>query len=335
MKAVFLKQFGGTENFELREVERPPLVKGCARVRLKATAFNPVDYQIRRGGPESGRLKSPILGREMAGVVTEIDSSVKNLQVGDEVFSYVTNLGSGGTYAEEIVVPAALVVRKPLNLSFKQAAAIPLVGLTAVQAVQRCPIKPGDKIFVAGGAGGVGSMIVRLLKLKGAENVFSTAGNEESRSQLLLMGLTDGRVFDYRDSRITENLLTAADGKMDVCFDTVGGKMSEISADIIKIEGIYADITFLATEAARDTLFGKAVTILNISNYAHTLDGVTEKLHFYGENLNFLRQKLESGELPATPIEVVGDLSVESVSRAHELLENNLTRGKKLVMEIN
>jgi NADPH:quinone reductase len=335
MRAVFLKQFGGTENFELRELERPALFKGGVRVQIKATAFNPVDYQIRRGGPESIRLKSRILGREMAGIITEIDSSVKNLRVGDEVFSYVSNLASSGTYAEEIVVPEALVVRKPLNLSFNQSAAIPLVGLTAVQAVLRCAFEPTEKIFVAGGAGGVGSMIVRLLKLKGARNIFSTAGNEESRKQLLSMGLSEDQVLDYRDARIVENLLSAAGGKMDVCFDTVGERMSEISADIIKIEGIYADITFLATEAARDNLFGKAATILNISNYAHTLDGVSEKLNFYTENLNFLQQKLESGELAATPIEVVGDLSVESVAKAHELLEKNLTRGKKLVMEIN
>ena len=335
MKAVYLKQFGGTENFELVEVERPSLFEGGVRVQLKATAFNPVDYQIRRGGPESIRLKSRILGREMAGVVTEIDSSVKNLQVGDEVFSYVSNLGSSGTYAEEIVVPEALVVRKPANLNFNQSAAIPLVGLTAVQAVLRCPFEPMDKIFVAGGAGGVGSMIVRLLKLKGARNIFSTAGNEESRNQLLSMGLSEDQVHDYRDAQIVENLLSAAGGEMDVCFDTVGEKMSEISADIIKIEGVYADITFLATEAARDNLFGKGVTILNISNYAHALDGVTGKLNFYRENLDFLRQKLESDELAATPIEVVGDLSVETVAKAHDLLEKNLTRGKKLVMEIN
>ncbi len=335
MKAVYLKQFGGTENFELREVETPPLTKGGVRVRIRATAFNPVDYQVRRGGPESVRLKSHILGREMAGVVTEIDSSVKNLQVGDEVFSYVTTLGSSGTYTEEIVVPEALVVRKPANLTFNQASAVPLVGLTALQAVERYRFELTDKIFVAGGAGGVGSMIIKLLKLKGARNIFSTAGNEESRNQLQSMGLTVDQIFDYRDASIVENLLKAAGGKFDVCFDTVGGQMSEVSADIIKIEGVYADITFLATEEARDNLFGKAVTILNISNYAHALDGVTEKLNFYTEKLNFLRRKLESGDLAATPIEVVGELSVESVAKAHDLMEKNLTRGKKLVMEVN
>ncbi|HEY8560720.1 MAG TPA: NADP-dependent oxidoreductase [Pyrinomonadaceae bacterium] len=334
MKAVYLKQFGGAENFELREVEPAPLVEGGVRVRLRATAFNPVDYQIRRGDSESKLLKSPILGREMAGVVAEVDSSVKSLQVGDEVFSYVTNLGSSGTYAEEIVVPEALVVRKPANLTFNQSAAVPLVGLTAVQAVQRCPFEPDAKIFVAGGAGGVGSMILRLLKLQDARHVFSTAGNEESRNRLISMGLADERIFDYKDSRIAENLLTAAGGKFDVCFDTVGGKMSEISAEIIKIEGVYADITFLATEPARDALFGKGVTIRNISNYSHALDGVTEKLNVYRENLDFLREKLESGELPPSPIEVVGGLSAETVAKAHEMLEKNLTRGKKLVMEI-
>src|SRR5215213_2471094 len=120
MRAVFLKQFGGVENFELREVERPPLIKGGVRVRIKATAFNPIDYQMRRGGTESKLLKSGILGREMAGIVTEIDSSVRNLRVGDDVFSYVGNLGSNGTYAEEIVVPESLAARKPANLDFNQ-----------------------------------------------------------------------------------------------------------------------------------------------------------------------------------------------------------------------
>jgi NADPH:quinone reductase len=334
MKAVVLKQFGGVENFVLCEVKPPPLITGGVRVRLKATAFNPIDYQMRQGGTESKLLKSAILGRELSGVVTEIDSSVNNLQVGDEVFSYVGNLGSNGTYTEEIVVPEALVARKPANLQFNQAAAIPLVGLTAVQAVQRCPFNPTDKIFVAGGAGGVGSMIIRLLKLGSAQIIFSTAGNEESRNLLKSLGLTDHQVFDYRDARIAENLFIAAGGKMDVCFDTVGGKMSEISAEIIKIEGVYTDITFLTTEAARELLFNKATTVLNIANYAYGLDGIGDGLNFYRDNLNFLRDKIESGELAATPIEVVGNLSVETVAKAHDLLEKNLTRGKKLVMEI-
>ena len=335
MKAVFLRQFGGTENFELREIERPALAEGGVRVRIKATAFNPIDYQMRRGDGESKLLKSGILGREMAGIVVETDSRVENLQVGDEIFSYVGSLASNGTYAEEIVVPAALVARKPANLSFGQAAAIPLVGLTAVQALIRSQPDPSARIFVAGGAGGVGSMIVRLLRLGGFQQIFSTAGSEQSRDRLKALGLNESQLFDYRDSGIAAGLLAAAGGKMDVCFDTVGGRMSEISAEVIKTGGVYADITFLTTETARQMLFNKATAILNIANYAYALDGDGDGLRFYGENLNFLSRKLESGELAPTPIEVVGDLSVESVTRAHELLEKNLTRGRKLVMEVN
>jgi NADPH:quinone reductase len=334
MKAVLLKQFGGVENFEFREVENPRMVSGSVRIRIKATAFNPIDYQMRSGGSESKLLESGILGRELSGIITEAAPNAKNFAVGEEVFSYVGSLGSNGTYAEEIVVPEAIVARKPANLTFAQAAAIPLVGLTAVQAIEKYPIDPTDKIFVAGGAGGVGSMIIRLLRLKGAENIFSTAGSDASRNRLLALGLTEEQVFDYTDSQIAEKIETAAAGKMDICLDTVGGKMSEISAEILKIEGVYADITFLTTAPAREMLFNKATIVLNVANYAYGLDRLSPKLNIYGENLNFLRQKIEAGDLPATPIEVVGDLSVESVSKAHTLLERNLTQGKKMVMEI-
>jgi NADPH:quinone reductase-like Zn-dependent oxidoreductase len=335
MKAVYLKNFGGVDNFELRETDPPALTEGGVRVRIKATAFNPIDYQMRRGGSESKLLKNRILGRELAGVVTEIDSSVNGLKVGDEVFSYVGSLASNGTYAEEIVIPEALAARKPANLSFNQSAAIPLVGLTAVRAVVRCRFEPSAKIFVAGGAGGVGSMIVRLLLLNGAKNVFASAGNEESRNLIKSLGLKDDRIFDYRDARIAENLIEAAGGKFDICFDTVGGRMSQTSAEVIKIEGVFADIAYLTTQTARDLLFNKAATVLNIANYAYALDGVDEKQNFYRENLDFLRSKIEAGELAPSPIEVVGGLSVESVAKAHERLEKNLTRGKKLVMEID
>jgi NADPH:quinone reductase-like Zn-dependent oxidoreductase len=336
MKAIVLTKFGGAENFEIREVENPQLKEGAVKIKIKAAAFNPIDYQMRQGASESKLLKSVILGREMSGVVVETDFSVQRFKIGDEVFGYVGDLASNGTYAEETVAPEVLLAHKPANLSFNQATAIPLVGLTAYQTVRKCAIKPSDKVFVAGGAGGVGSMIIRLLRLSGVENIFTTAGNEDSAKQLLELGLANENILDYRDSNLINSLLELSNGdKMDFCLDTVGGRMSELSAEVLKVDGVYADITFLTTATARETLFGKGVTVVNVANYAYGLEGDTEKIRFYGESLEILKQQIEAGNLAAMPIQVVGKLSAETVASAHDLLEKNMSRGKKLVMEIN
>lgn len=335
MKAIVLTQFGGVENFRESEVESPEIAARAIKVKIKAAAFNPIDYQMRQGASESKLLKSLILGREMSGIVVETDPSVENFRVGDEIFAYVSNLGSNGTYAEEIVVPEVLAAHKPKNLDFNQAAAIPLVGLTALQTVKKCAIADSDKVFVTGGAGGVGSMIIRLLKLFGVNDIYTTAGNEESRNLLLSLGLKNENILDYRAENLAENLLKISSRKMDFCLDTVGGKMSEFSAEVLKVDGVYADITFLTTAAARELLFDKGVTIVSVSNYAYGLEGDLEQMSFYARSLEFLKEQIETGGLTATPIKIVGKLSAETVAAAHTLLESNQTRGKKLVMENN
>ena len=190
-------------------------------------------------------------------------------------------------------------------------------------------------MFVAGGAGGVGSMVIRFLMLNGINNIFSTCGNRESRRRLNSMGLSEEKILDYCDAELAEKLKKAAGGSFDVCFDTVGGKMSECSAEIVRVNGIYVDITFLTTERARLALFDKACTVLNVANFAYALHGNAESLRFYGEELTRLAELIQAGELNATPIEIVGGFSVETVSRAHEMLENNLTHGRKLIMTID
>ena len=336
MKAVVLKQFGGTENLALEEIAAPSLTPNAVRVRIKAAAFNPIDYQMRRGGSERKLLQTAVLGREMAGVVAETgDDATAPFAVGERVYAYVSSFSSNGAYAEETVVPAALLARVPANLSFAEAAAIPLVGLTAWQTVERCAIAPDDAVFVAGGAGGVGSMLVRLLKLRGVEKIWTTAGSDESRRRLRAYGLDDAQIFDYRDENLAEHLIGAARGRFDFCLDTVGGSLSEIAARIVKVAGVYADIANLGTGEARELLFDKACTILNIANYAFGLDGDAERLRYYGVSLERLSALLESGALAPTPVEIVGGLSAETVARAHDLMERNATRGRKLVMTVD
>ncbi|PRY03659.1 alcohol dehydrogenase-like protein [Pontibacter ummariensis] len=130
MKAVILTQHGGVENFAMQELPNPEVKEDEVLVRVRACSFNPADYQIRRGGPEANAVSSMVLGRDMAGVVEQVGRKVRLLREGDEVMAYASVMGSNGTNAEFISLPANVLGKKPANLSFEQAAAIPVVGLT-------------------------------------------------------------------------------------------------------------------------------------------------------------------------------------------------------------
>jgi len=336
MKAIVLKGFGNIDNFQMEDVDDPILTEGTVKVKLKAAGFNPIDYQMRRGGTESKLLRSAILGREMSGIIVGVHTMGSKFKVGDEVYSYVGSLGSNGTYAEYIVLPEEIVSIKPETLNFCEAASIPLVGLTAIQAVERLSPESNDSIFVSGGAGGVGSMVIRLLMHKGITRIFTTAGSTDSRAKILSYGIAEKNILDYKEMGVTERLISLNDNhKFDCCIDTVGDQMSEICAEVIKINGVYADIATLTTDSARATLFDKGTTVINVSNYAYGIEGDREKMKYYHNKLDYLKQQLDDKTLPLTTIKIIGTLSVETVRKAHILLESNQSNGNKLVMEIN
>lgn len=329
MKAVVLNGFGSTDNFALTEVENPRVAENEVLVKIKATAFNPIDYQMRQGSIESKLLKSVILGRELSGVILEIGPTVTGFAIGDEITAYVGSLASNGTYAELISIPEQLIAKKPSVLSHAQAAALPLVGLTALQCAERLPLPPEAALFISGGAGGVGTILIQLLLARGYHKLITTAGNTESQNHLLALGLPPHHIIDYRKNNFLAEIKNQA---YDGCIDLVGGYMSEVCAELLKIHGIYMDVTFLSTIKAREILFNKATTILNVANYAYTLSGNMADTSVYGKNLTSLFQKVESRTLLPAEVEIIGNLNVETVRLAHQKLENNQTKGKKLVM---
>jgi NADPH:quinone reductase len=158
----------------------PEVRQGDVRIKVKAVSFNPVDYQIRKGQPESSYIQSMILGRDLAGSVDAVHEDVTDFRVGDEVFSYVCNLSSSGTYTEQVSVPAELVARKPASLTPEQAAAVPVAGITASIALDKAQAGKATSVFIAGGAGGVGTFAIRLARQRGMQNLVTTAGNARS-----------------------------------------------------------------------------------------------------------------------------------------------------------
>lgn len=332
MQAIVLNDFGGVENFSAATLPIPEPGDQEVLVNIRAAAFNPIDYQMRQGATERKRMHSPILGREFSGVVVKTGKSVSQFAVGDAVMAASGSMGSNGTYATHISLPAEILVPKPAHLSFAEAAALPTAALTALQCFKRLQLPTSARIFITGAAGGVGLVLVKLLLAAGYRQLLVTAGNESSQQQLLLAGLAPSQIIDYHLPSLLQTILIQQEGKLfDACIDLVGGHLSELCAGLLITNGIYQDVTALSTEAGREGLFHKGAVIINISNYAYSLTG---DLHYYGDGLRQITAMLEKGILTPSPVYVTGTLSVETVQQSHELLERNQSKGRKLVMTI-
>eukprot|EP01132_Coremiostelium_polycephalum_P022507 gene22507-26719_t len=225
MKAIVLNGFGDSRNFSLGEIEKPAVKADEVLVRIRASAFNPIDYQMRLGLRESRLMTSPVLGREFSGVIVALGAQVHGFSLGEEVMAASGSRGSNGTYAQYIAIHYKMLAPKPAGISFEQAAAIPSSGLTALQAFKRMNVKVHDLVFIGGGSGAVGRFLIRLLKRSGVRTILSTAGNEQSRNVLESSGLLKEQILDYRESGLTQKLLELTGRPFDFVVDLAGGSM--------------------------------------------------------------------------------------------------------------
>jgi NADPH:quinone reductase-like Zn-dependent oxidoreductase len=332
MKAIVLNGFGDVSNFSIAELEEPQVKDDEVLIRIKAAAFNPIDYQMRLGLRESRLMNSPVLGREFSGIIIRTGSAVKNYKAGDEVMALAGSRGSNGTYAELIALNHKLIARKPKNISFEAAAAIPSSGITAWLCFTRMNAEISNSVFIDGAAGGVGRFLIRLLKANGINNIVATAGSTQSIGALQSLGLDCGQIIDYREDGVDEAILAANGGnRFDFAVDIVGGGIAETAANVLCFNGTYLDVTFLSTQHTRETLFDKGCVIINIAGYAYALNN---NLSWYGSTLLKLTNLIEQNKIDEPAINIIGGLHVETVQKAHGLMESNQIYGKKLVMTV-
>jgi NADPH2:quinone reductase len=343
MHAIILTAFGSADHFRLAKLPQPEPQPGEVRIRVHAAAFNPSDYQ-RRQGTASGSTLPLILGSDVAGVVDAIGAGVTAFAIGDEVYSYLLGGGkTGGAYAEYVCRLGDFVAHKPRNLSFAQAAAVVTGGLTAYQCLERVRLQKGEPLFVAGGSGGVGTMVIQLARHAGVEPIFTSAGNERSARYLMdALGILHEHLLFYAGlsrHQLEERLRELNGGHLfRVAIDCVGGAMTGLCCDIVDFEGHVVSIVQGPRDASHppeendeDRLFNRSATFHSVMLSAQGTFGSSESWPMYRRQLTALTNLLEAGHLQPPAITEVGSLSVESVRHAHAMLERGHVQGK-LVM---
>lgn len=230
MQAFVLTRYGGPEATELREMPRPCPARGEVLVRVHAAGLNPVDFKTREGKLKViQRYPLPaIMGNELAGVVEEPGEGVTSFAKGDRIFARMPKAAMGA-FADHAVVPADLVALMPASLDFESAAGVPLAGLTALQALRdELGVRKGSRIFIPGGAGGVGTFAIQLAKHLGAE-VTTTAS---PRGRALVERLGADVVIDYTTQKFEDHVRD-----MDGAFDLLGGETLRQTFKVVKRGG--------------------------------------------------------------------------------------------------
>lgn len=227
MKALILKRYGKLNQLAFADMPKPTIMPDEMLVQVHAVGLNPIDYMIPKG------MFKPILkfqlpatmGSDLAGVVVEVGSQVTRFKPGDAVFASIFDLGTG-SLAEYAVVPESAAAIKPENLGFVQAASIPMVGLTSWQALkERAGLKPGQKVFIPAGSGGIGTFAIQLAKYLGAKvGTTTSTGNIE-----LVQRLGAHEVIDYKKQAFEDVL-----HDYDLVLGTVRGDAIEKSLRILK-----------------------------------------------------------------------------------------------------
>jgi NADPH:quinone reductase-like Zn-dependent oxidoreductase len=230
MKALVLNRYGGPEQVMFADLQRPVPKPDEILVQVHAAGLNPVDNKIRAGEMKPLlRLELPVtMGCDLAGIVVEVGQRVTRFKPGDAVFASIFGLG-GGTLAEYAVVAEHAAALKPARLDFVPAASVPMVGLTVWQLLkERAKVKPGQKVFIPAGSGGIGTFAIQFAKHLGAEVATTTsAGNTE-----LVRSLGADHVIDYHTQEFEAVLRD-----YDAVLGTLPGKSQEKSLQILKSRG--------------------------------------------------------------------------------------------------
>ena len=323
MQAAILD--GPSLAFRLASVDRPIPARGQVLVRIHASGVNPLDLKIRAGQAAHARHSFPaILGIDLAGTVEAVGPEVSSFREGDEIYGMTGGVGGvQGSLAEYAAVDAALLARKPANLSMREAAALPLIFITAWEGlVDRARVQTGQKVLIQGGAGGVGHVAVQLARANGAR-VFAT-GSAKSAIAIQQLGAVP---IDYKAATVDEYVGQHTDGRgFDVIYDTVGGATLDASFNAVRRFGHVVSALGWGTHVLAPLSF-RAATYSGVFTLLPLLTGEGRAHH--GEILREATSLVEAGNLRPRLDPRRFDLS--GVGDAHAAIEDQSAKGKIVV----
>ena len=310
MKAIYINEFGGSDKLIYStDYPKPEVKEGELLIRIKAASINPVDTKIRQGLLVS-RVPTEfpaILGWDFSGIVEEVGYGVSRFRKGDEVYAYARRPQiKHGTYSEYISIPESYVAMKPKKMSFNEASALPLVGLTALQSLQKAGIKQGITVLILGASGGVGSVAIQLCKIMGAKVI----GLASSANAEYLISLGADGSLNYENDDWVSVFCSKFPEKADIVFDCISGETANKSLQCLKKDRVFISI-LQQPNIEFDNKFG-----------------IRTMYHFVAPNaveLETLATWVDNGRLKA---EIQSIYSLQDAAKAHTQIESKHTRGK-------
>lgn len=323
MQAAILD--GAKLPFRVASVERPTPKSGEVLVRIKASGVNPLDTKIRAGAAAHARHPLPaILGIDLAGTVEAVGPDVAAFKAGDDVYGMTGGVGGvQGSLAQFAAVDAALLAPKPAKLSMREAAALPLIFITAWEGlVDRANVQTGQKVLVHGGAGGVGHVAVQLARARGAE-LFAT-GSAKSAAYIKELGAVP---IDYTRETVEDYVARYTGGRgFDVIYDTAGGATSDASFSAVKRFGHVVSALGWGTHALAPLSF-RAASYSGVFTLLPLLSGEGRAHH--GEIMREATRLAESGKL--RPRLDPRRFGLGNVADAHAAVETQSANGKAVI----
>jgi len=322
MKAIVCTKYGSPDVLQLQEVAKPALKDDEVLIRIHAASINSRDWRLMRANPFFIRLvpggflqpKNKILGADVAGRVEAIGSNIKQFKPGDEVFGYLPSATGRGTFAEYVCANEKAITLKPANLSFEQAAAVPLAAITALQGIRdKGNIQPGQKVLINGASGGVGTFAVQIAKSFGAE----VTGVCSTRNLDMVRSIGADHVIDYKVENFTRNgqrydLILAANG-----YHPISDYLRALSP-----EGIYVVAGGSMVQLFQASLQGRRASKTG-SQRTYVVSMVQNQ-----KDLIFMKELLESGKI--VPV-IDGCYLVSKTAEAFRYFEKVHAKGKVVI----
>ncbi|HTK07760.1 MAG TPA: NADP-dependent oxidoreductase [Ktedonobacteraceae bacterium] len=315
MKAIQIYAPGGVDVLRYEDVERPEPQAGEVVVRVHAAGINPIDT-ISRAHPlplTTGKANFPyILGWDIAGEVVEVGEGVTQFVPGDAVYGMIRFPQEGKAYSEYVSAPVEDLARKPVRLTYQEAAGVPAVALTVWQDLfDIAHLQAGQTVFIAGGAGGCGHIAVQLAKWKGAKVISTTS----TRNVDFVRQLGADVVIDYTQQSFVEHVK-----EVDVVLDTIGGEVLRQAFQVVKRGGIVVSLPgHTNVQAIGDELAPR-----------YGVAFVFTPVHPSGTQLAEITSLFDAGQLN---VHIDGVFPLQEVAQAHTLSEGGHVRGK-LVLNI-